>query len=76
MIEKSMTLAGSAKNKGIYGMYEKIIDRVLTELDGRFKSLGTFRYVRLLNSPKFTMFNLIFPKDMLQSLIDHLWGKL
>lgn len=70
IIEKSMELAGcaNAKNKSADEMYDRIIDRILGELDSRFKGLGTFRYVGLLNSSKFKMFDQTFPKDLLQSL--------
>lgn len=68
IINKTMVITGGGKPKNFEDMYTKIVDNILNELDRRFTSLGTFRYVGLLNSSKFELYEKNFPTDLFQAL--------
>lgn len=69
IMHDSMEVAGNSSiNRSRFEkLYDAIIDRILEELDARFKAVGTFRYVGLLNASKFGQFDESFPKDLFQS---------
>lgn len=54
-----------------FKIYCSLLDRIIAQLDTRFKDLHQFKHAALLDSSKFECFSNALPKE----LIDHFWDK-
>lgn len=73
IFREAKTMAGGEKVdvEVFRALYDAVLKKVVEELEKRFKDLGDYEYIGLLDNTKFTSNRLSFPTKLVKNLVKH-----